>query len=104
MFALPPDFDFDVFSNAKYFVYFYVVFNFFFFYLFVFLGLHSHMQVPRLGVESEPQLRAYTTATATQDLSPVCKLHHSSTAHSALRPGIKPVSSSLLGRFVSTEP
>ena len=34
--------------------------------LFVFLGLHSqHMEVPRLGVESELRLLAYTTATAT---------------------------------------
>ena len=27
------------------------------------------MEVPRMGAESEPQLRAYTTATATPDLS-----------------------------------
>jgi len=32
-----------------------------------FLGLH--MEVPRLGVESELQLPVYTTATATPDLS-----------------------------------
>ena len=33
---------------------------------FCFLGLHSqHMEVPRLGVELELQLPAYTTATAT---------------------------------------
>ena len=42
------------------------------------LFLGPHMEVPRLGVESEPQLRAYTTATATPDLSRVCNLHHSS--------------------------
>ena len=36
------------------------------------------MEVPRLGVQSELQLPAYTTATATQDLSHVCELHHSS--------------------------
>ena len=36
------------------------------------------MEVPRIGVESELQLLAYTTATATQDLSHVCNLHHSS--------------------------
>ena len=41
--------------------------NFFFFF---FLG-PQHMEVPRLGVESELQLPAYTTATATQDLSHV---------------------------------
>ena len=32
------------------------------------LGLHlQHMEVPRLGVESEQQMQAYTTATATWD-------------------------------------
>ena len=36
------------------------------------------MEVPRLGVESELQLPAYTTATATQDLRRLCDLHHSS--------------------------
>ena len=37
---------------------------------FFFLGLHKwHMEVPRLGVKSELQLPAYTTATATLDLS-----------------------------------
>ena len=41
-------------------------FFFFFFLSFVFSGLHrQHMQVPRLGVESELQPPAYTTATAT---------------------------------------
>ena len=37
---------------------------------FFFLGPHlQHKEVPRLGVESELQLPAYTTATATPDLS-----------------------------------
>ena len=36
------------------------------------------MEVPRLGVESELQLPAYTTATATPDLSCVCDLHQGS--------------------------
>ena len=31
--------------------------------------LHQHMEVPRLGVELELQLLAYTTATATWDPS-----------------------------------
>ena len=49
------------------------------FFFLVFLGLHPrHMEVPRLGVQSELQLPAYTTATATPDLSRVCDLHHSS--------------------------
>ena len=44
-----------------------------------FLGLHpQHMEVPRLGVESELQLLAYTTAMATWDPSRVCNPHHSS--------------------------
>ena len=36
------------------------------------------MEVPRLGVELDLQTPAYATATATQDLSCVCDLHHSS--------------------------
>ena len=49
-------------------------------YLFVcFLGPHlQHVKVPRLGVESEPQLLAYATATAKQDPSHVCDLPCSS--------------------------
>ena len=48
-------------------------------FLSLFLGPHlPYMKVPRLGVKSELQLPAYTTATATQDLSHICDLHHSS--------------------------
>ena len=36
------------------------------------------MEVPRLGVELELQLPAFTTATATQDPSRICDLYHSS--------------------------
>ena len=37
------------------------------------------MEVPRLGLELELQLQAYTTATATwDDLSRIFNLHHSS--------------------------
>ena len=36
------------------------------------------MEVPRLGIKSELQLLAYTTTTATPDLSHVCDLHYSS--------------------------
>ena len=40
------------------------------------LWLHLwHMEVPRPAVESELQLPAYTTATATWDPSCVCELH-----------------------------
>ena len=45
----------------------------------LFLGQHlQHMDVPRLGVKSQLQLPAYTTATAMRDLNCVCNLHHSS--------------------------
>ena len=39
------------------------------------------MEVPRLGVESELELLAYTTARATLDPSCICDLHHSSQQH-----------------------
>ena len=45
-----------------------------------------HMEILRLGVESELQLPAYTTATATQDPSRVCDLHHSSQHCRSLTP------------------
>ena len=48
-------------------------------FLFGFLGLFlRQMEVPRLGVNLELQLPAYARATATQDPSCVCDLHHSS--------------------------
>ena len=40
-----------------------------------------HMEDGRLGVQSELQLPAYTTATATWDPSRICDLHHSSQQH-----------------------
>ena len=46
-----------------------------FFFFLVFLGPYPwHLEVPRLGVLSELQLPAYTTATATQDPSRICNL------------------------------
>ena len=49
---------------------------------FFFLGPYMrHMEVPRLGVESELQLLAYTTATAMLDPSFICDLDHSSWYH-----------------------
>jgi len=46
------------------------------------------MEVPKLEAESEWQLPVYTTATATamQDLSRVCNLHHSSWQGQILNP------------------
>ena len=64
------------------------------------------MEVPRLEVESELQLPAYTTAA--RNLSRTCG---HTTAHGNAgslthwaSPGIKPASSWILFRFVSTEP
>ena len=44
------------------------------------------MEVPKLGVKSELQLPAYATATAMQDPSRVCDLHHSSQQYWILNP------------------
>jgi len=44
------------------------------------------MEIPRLGVESELQLQAYTTATATRDPSLGCNLHQSSWQRWILNP------------------
>ena len=50
-----------------------------------FLGPHLwHMEIPRLRVELELQLPAYTTDTAMRD--PSCDLHHSSWQHQILNP------------------
>ena len=55
--------------------------------LFLFFKAHSwHIKVPRLGVESELHLPAYTPAAATQDPSRICYLHHSSWQHWVLNP------------------
>ena len=55
--------------------------------LFCFLGPHlQHMEVLRLGVQSELQLPPYTTVTATQDPSHICDLHHSLWQHWVLNP------------------
>ena len=45
-----------------------------------------HMEVPRLGVESEMQLPDYATATATWDLSCVCDVQCSSWQCGILKP------------------
>ena len=64
-----------------------VIYCILFIYFFVFSGLFlQHMEIPRLGVKSELQLPAYTTVTATQDLSGVCDLYHSSQQHQILNP------------------
>ena len=76
---------------------------------FIFLGLPLwHMEVPRLGVHSELQLPAYTTATAMRDLSHTRNRDHSSRQHQILNPLSKardrPSSSWILVRFVTADP
>ena len=54
---------------------------------FFFSGPHPwHMEVLRLGVKLERQLLAYTTGTATPDLTRICDLHHSSRQCQTLNP------------------
>ena len=79
------------------------------FFLF-FLGPHPrHMEVPRLGVESELQLPSYATATAPCDPSCICDLHQSSQQCQILNPlrikgpGIKPAPSWILVGFFTAE-
>ena len=51
----------------------------------IFLGLHlRHMEIE--GVKLMLQLPAYTTATATAELSHVCDIHHGSWQHQILNP------------------
>ena len=54
--------------------------TFFFLFLSLFKAHLWHMEVSRLGVESEPQLQAYTAAMATLDPGRIYDLHHSSLA------------------------
>ena len=55
--------------------------------LFYFLGPHLwHMEVPKLGIESELQLPAYATGTAKWDPSCICDLYHSSWQCQILNP------------------
>ena len=81
-------------------------FLFLLFFFFCFLGLHlQHMEVPRLGVESELPLPAYTIAIAMRDPSHIYDLHHSSGQHQMLnplskRPGIEPASSWIIDLFL----
>ena len=83
-----------------------------FVYVFIYLvslGPHPlHIEVPRLGVESELHLPAYTKATAMPDwaVSATYTTVHGNTGSLThwVRPGIKPAASWLLVRFVSPEP
>ena len=67
--------------------YTFLIFILYIFLSFGFSGPYPwHMEVPRLGVESELQLPVYTTDTATWDLNHVCNLHHSTWQHGILNP------------------
>ena len=65
-----------------------VSFLFFLFFLFfIFLGPHlRHMEFPRLGVELERQLPAYTAAMGTQNPSHIYDLQHSLWQRQILNP------------------
>ena len=72
-----------IFCNSVEQAYMYSFSHFFFF----FKGLHLwHMEVPRLGLESELQLPAYTTATVMPDPSCICNQHHISQQCCILNP------------------
>ena len=73
--------------------------DYLFIYLFILRLRLWHMNVPRLQVEWELQLRVHTTATATLDLRHICHLYHC--LHQMLDPnwarsGIEPSSSRTL--------
>ena len=78
-----------------------------FIYLFIYLHL-QYMEVPKLGLKSEEQLLAYSTATSTWDPSHICDLHHSSWQPGSpihwMRSGIEPASPQTLVGFVSAAP
>ena len=63
----------------------FLYFNFFFFFCFL-APQPQHVEVPRLVVELELQLPAYTITTATQDPSHIYDLHHSSRQCQILNP------------------
>ena len=89
---------------------FFISFSFFFksfflfhFSFFVFLGLHpQHMEVPRLGVQSEPQPQQHQI----QAMSVTCAIAHGNAGSLThwVRPGFKPASSWILVRFVFPVP
>ena len=63
------------------------------------------MEVPRLGVESELQLPAYTTAVVTPDPSPLQPIPQlTATPDPWARPGIEPETSWFLVGFISAAP
>ena len=77
--------------------------SFLFVSLFFFRAAHTTYGIPRLGVELELQLPAYTTAPGTQDPSLVCNLHHSSWQQRQIPDPLSKASWILVG-FITTEP
>ena len=82
---------------------------FFFLSFFVFLGPHpQHMEVPRLGIQSELQLPAYSRAAVMPDLSCICNPNQAHNNAGSLthwaRSGINPATSWFLVRLVSAVP
>ena len=82
-------------TGAEGFFFFPFHFYFYFFIYFIlknFLSLTCflrHMEVPRLGVESELELPAYTRATTMRDPSHISDLYHSSRQYRILNPWSK---------------
>ena len=60
---------FDLFQGNPFFSFFFFFFFFLFFLLLLFTAAPAHMEAPRLGVQSELQLPAYTTAMVLPDPS-----------------------------------
>ena len=73
-------------SLGKYFTIICIALAFFFFFFFLRATPVAYGSFPQARVESELQLPAYTTATATQGPSRVCALHHSSWQLGILNP------------------
>ena len=76
-------------------------FFFFFLFLFLFRAIPVVYGSSRLGVISELQLPAYTTVTATPDLSHIYSLQCSLCLTHWTRPGIQPASSRILCQVLS---
>ena len=82
---------------------------FFFSFFFFGRGAHrQHMEVPRLGVESELQLSAYPTATTksypSHSCKPCCMLRQRPILKQLTRPGTKPTSLWILVGFITPKP